>query len=42
MVDDEDFDYKGRLLEIQTELDSLNKESIELVNTIARNLKELL
>ena len=38
---DEDFDYKGRLSEIQEELNALNKESAELSKIIAKNLKEL-
>jgi type I restriction enzyme M protein len=36
---DEDFDYQARLLEIQSELDVLNKEAAELSNTISENLK---
>jgi hypothetical protein len=32
-------DYKVRLLEIQRELDALNKEAAVLAETIANNLK---
>jgi len=39
---DEDFDYKGRLVEIQTELDKLNREALELSATISNNLKTLI
>ena len=39
---DEDFDYKGRLVEIQTELDKLNSEALELSATISNNLKTLI
>jgi type I restriction enzyme M protein len=39
---DEDFDYKARLVEIQTELDVLNVEAVELANLIAHNLKGLI
>jgi type I restriction enzyme M protein len=39
---DEDFDYKGRLLEIQTELDVLNVEATALAHRIAHNLKTLI
>lgn len=39
---DEDFDYKARLVEIQTELDALNVEAVELANLIAHNLKGLI
>jgi type I restriction enzyme M protein len=39
---DEDFDYQARLLEIQTELDELNAEAIELSSTISDNLKKLI
>jgi hypothetical protein len=42
MVEDDGVDFKLRLIEIQQELDSLNKESFELSETIANNLKELL
>ena len=39
---DEDFDYNGRLLEMQTELDKLNSEALELTTTISNNLKALI
>ncbi len=39
---DEDFDYKGRLLDIQSELDALNAEAVDLSNLIAHNLKGLI
>jgi hypothetical protein len=32
-------DFKARLLEIQSELDALNKEAAVLAETIANNLK---
>jgi len=39
MMEDDGVDYKARLLEIQSELDALNKESAVLAETIANNLK---
>lgn len=39
---DDDFDYKGRLVEIQEELNQLNAEAEELSKTIANNLRELI
>ncbi len=42
MIEDDGVDFKLRLMEIQQELDSLNKESFELSKTIANNLKELM
>ena len=39
---DEDFDYNGRLVEMQTELDKLNSEALELTTTISNNLKALI
>jgi type I restriction enzyme M protein len=42
IVDDDGVDYKSRLMEIQQELDELNKEAFELSKTIANNLKELI
>jgi type I restriction enzyme M protein len=42
IVEDDGVDFKLRLLEIQQELDSLNKDSFELSKTIANNLKELM
>lgn len=42
MVEDDGVDYKSRLIEIQQELDELNKEAFELSKTIAKNLKELI
>jgi type I restriction enzyme M protein len=41
MVEDDGVDFKSRLLEIQQELDLLNKEAFELSKTISNNLKEL-
>lgn len=38
---DDDFDYTGRLLEIQQELNLLNEEAAELSKTIEKNLNEL-
>ena len=38
---DEDFDYAGRLMEIQAELDALNAEAAELSQTISENMKNL-
>ena len=40
-VEDDGVDFKGRLTEIQTELDGLNKEAVQLAKTISNNLKEL-
>ncbi len=40
-VEDDGIDFKGRLAEIQEELDALNKEAIQLAKTISNNLKEL-
>jgi type I restriction enzyme M protein len=42
LTQDEDFDYKARLADIQTELSELNKEAIALNKTIENNLKELI
>lgn len=42
MEDDDDFDYRARLLEIQSELEVLNAEANDLSKTIAANLKLLL
>lgn len=39
---DEDFDYQARLLEIQSELEVLNAEAIELSATISDNLRKLI
>ncbi|PZV78663.1 type I restriction enzyme M protein [Algoriphagus aquaeductus] len=39
---DEDFDYQARLLEIQSELNVLNAEAIELGATISDNLRKLI
>lgn len=39
---DEDFDYNGRLVEMQTELDKLNSEALVLTTTISNNLKALI
>jgi type I restriction enzyme M protein len=39
---DHNFDYKARLLEIQSELSSLNSEAEQLSKTIANNLMELI
>jgi type I restriction enzyme M protein len=41
-VDDDCVDFKGRLTEIQKELDTLNIEASQLAKTISNNLKELL
>jgi type I restriction enzyme M protein len=41
-VEDEGVDFKVRLMEMQSELDELNKEATELAKTIANNLKELI
>lgn len=38
---DEDFDFEGRLKEIQIELDGLNEEAFELAKTIKFNFEEL-
>jgi type I restriction enzyme M protein len=38
---DDDFDYQGRLAEIQKELTYLNSDSLQLSITISNNLKEL-
>ncbi len=37
---DEDFDYEARLNEIHIELDGLNEEALQLVQTISNNYKE--
>jgi type I restriction enzyme M protein len=42
LTQDDDFDYKARLADIQTELSELNKEAISLSKTIENNLKELI
>jgi type I restriction enzyme M protein len=42
LILDEGFDYQGRLLVIQAELDTLNEEATSLSQTISRNLKELI
>jgi type I restriction enzyme M protein len=42
VVEDDGVDYKSRLMEIQQELNELNKEAFELSKTIAKNLKELI
>jgi type I restriction enzyme M protein len=41
-VEDDAVDFKLRLIEIQEELDVLNKTAFELSKTIANNLKELI
>lgn len=41
-VEDDGVDFKGRLAEIQAELDVLNKEATQLAKTISNNLKELI
>ena len=41
-VEDDGVDYKGRLLEIQTELDNLNIEAIELASAISKNIDNIL
>lgn len=38
---DEDFDFEGRLKEIQIELDGLNEEAFELAKVIKSNFEEL-
>ncbi|HRU02473.1 MAG TPA: hypothetical protein P5239_12310, partial [Victivallales bacterium] len=38
---DDDIDYEERLREIHVELQSLNEEAIQLVQTIMNNFKEL-
>lgn len=40
-VVDEDFDFEGRLKEIQIELDGLNEEAFELAKIIKENFEEL-
>ena len=40
-VIDEDFDFEGRLKEIQMELDGLNDEAFELAKVIKMNFEEL-
>jgi type I restriction enzyme M protein len=42
LTQDDDFDYKARLADIQTELNELNKEAIALSKTIENNLKNLI
>jgi type I restriction enzyme M protein len=42
LTQDDDFDYKARLAQIQNELNGLNKEAIALSKTIENNLKELI
>ena len=37
----EDFDFEGRLKEIQIELDGLNEEAFELAKIIKTNFEEL-
>jgi type I restriction enzyme M protein len=39
---DEDFDFKGRLTEIQEVLTNLNNEAVKMSQTIDNNLKELI
>jgi type I restriction enzyme M protein len=41
LVDDDGFDYKGRLIELQEEFNNLNSEALKLSKTIAGNLIEL-
>jgi type I restriction enzyme M protein len=41
LVADDGVDYKGRLIEIQAELEELNREAVELAKMIGDNLKEL-
>ncbi len=41
-VEDDGVDFKGRLTEIQTELNLLNLEANELANTISKNLEAFL
>jgi type I restriction enzyme M protein len=41
-VEDDGVDYEGRLVELQTELDRLNEESILLARSISKKLKELI
>ena len=41
-VEDDGVDFKGRLAEIQEELDTLNKEASQLAKTISTNLKDLI
>ncbi|WP_283593110.1 N-6 DNA methylase [Paraclostridium bifermentans] len=40
-VVDEDFDFEGRLKEIQIELDGLNEDAFELANIISKNMEDL-
>ncbi|MEI7487823.1 MAG: hypothetical protein WCJ72_10520 [Chryseobacterium sp.] len=42
MIEDDGVDFRSRLMEIQQELEVLNKESFELSKTIANTLKELI
>ena len=41
-VEDDGINFKGRLADIQQELDVLNKEASQLAKTISTNLKELI
>lgn len=41
-VKDDGVDFRGRLAEIQEELDALNKEASQLAKTISTNIKELI
>jgi type I restriction enzyme M protein len=41
-VEDDGIDYKTRLLQIHEELDSLNKDAMQLAKTISNNLKDLI
>ena len=41
-IEDDGVEFKGRLLEIQKELDVLNQKTFQLSKTISTNLKELL
>jgi type I restriction enzyme M protein len=42
IVEDDGIDFKSRLMEIQEELNELNKEAFELSRTIDNNLKDLI
>jgi type I restriction enzyme M protein len=41
-IEDDGVDFKRRILDIQSELDSLNIESIELATTISKNINLIL
>ncbi len=41
-LEEDDFDYKRRLVEIQNELDLLNNQAMNLSKTISKNMKELI